>query len=61
MSKSSYLRLKGAYMGYNSLGDRLEYRPEARWGNTNYILYGTIYLNKIIWREKTTWHMIHEI
>lgn len=36
MPKSSYLRLKGAYMGYNSFGDQLEYWPEAQWGNTEY-------------------------
>lgn len=39
MSKSSYQLLKGAYMGYNSFGDKLEHWPEARWGNMNSILY----------------------
>lgn len=39
MSKSSYQRLKGAYLGYNSFGDSLEYRPEAQWGNVRNILH----------------------
>ena len=33
ISKSAYQRLKGAYMGYNSLDDAMENWPEARWGN----------------------------
>lgn len=36
MPKSTYLRLKGAYMGYNSFDDQLEYWPEAKWGNTKH-------------------------
>lgn len=33
ISKSTYQRLRGAYMGYNSFGGAMEYWPEARWGN----------------------------
>lgn len=33
ISKSSYLRLRGAYMGYNSFDSAMEEWPDASWGN----------------------------
>lgn len=35
MPKSTYLRLRGAYLGYNSFDYAMEYRPDAHWGKDN--------------------------
>lgn len=37
------MRLKGAYLGYNSFGAAMEHWPEARWGNNTKLI---IYLKK---------------
>lgn len=39
MSGRNLLRLKGAFLGYNSLDPPMELWPDAKWGNAKYFFF----------------------
>lgn len=60
MRKSSFLRLRGAYLGWNSLDYAMENRPVAHWGNTithfNIIIKKNIYKISLMENQTKTMH-----
>lgn len=45
MSGRNLLRLKGAFLGYNSLDPPMELWPDAKWGNAKKIYFFFVYIN----------------